>query len=193
MAAIDKLLQKNQGYATYSQIKAAGTSDSVIRKMLDAGEIEKEKPGIYKLPEIYIDELYILQHRYPKGIYSLEMALWLLGLSLTVPFEPIMSFPYGTNTRLMKRAGVKPVVLRSNYEMGVVKVNIPSGQQVRAYEMERTLAECLRPVYKTDIQIIAPAFKAYMQRREMDFSKIFQYAKLFKVESKVQSYLEVLQ
>lgn len=103
-----------------------------------------------------------------------------------------MSFPYGTNTKLIKEAGIKPIILRSNYEEGIVEVRTPGGQIVRVYEIERTLTESLRGVYKMDVQIIAPAFKMYASKGKINFSKLLKYAKMFKVEKKVQSYLEVL-
>lgn len=192
MSELKELLKINHGVITFDQATKAGVSYAVIRKMLDSGKLEKEDRGIYRDPGVYIDELYTLQHRYPKGVYSLETALWLHGLSLTVPFEPVMSFPYGTNTKLIKEAGIKPIILRSNYEEGIIETAAPAGQMVRVYEVERTLAESLRGVYKIDIQITAPAFKMYAAKGKINFPKLFKYAKMFKVEKKVQSYLEVL-
>jgi len=155
MSTVDKLLVDNQGLITYSRVKELGIPYSAIKKMLNRGEIVKEESGIYRLPDTYVDELFVLQYRFPSGVYSLETALWLHGLSLTVPFEPVMSFPYGKNTKPMKEAGIKPIVMRANYEDGIVEVTTPGGQQVRVYEKERTLAEVLRPVYKVDVQIIS--------------------------------------
>ena len=192
MSKINKLIKTNRGYVTYNEVKESGISYNTVKKMIDSGEIIKEEPGIYKLPGTYIDDHFSLQHRYPKGIYSLETALWLHGLSLVVPFEPVMSFPYGTNTKLIKDAGVKPIILRSNYDTGIVIVKTPGGQHVHAYEKERALVECLRPIYKMDIQIIAPAFKTYAANEKIDYAKLLKYAKMFKVEDKVLSYLEVI-
>jgi len=192
MSRIDKLIKKNKGYITYSEAKKSGVSYNDIKKKIISGEVIKEDTGLYKLPDMYVDEYFTLQYRYPKGIYALETALWLHGLSLTVPFEPVMSFPYGTNTKLIKEAGVKPVILRSNYSVGIVEVATPGGQNVKVYEKERTLAECLRPIYKMDVQIIAPAFKSYAVEGKINYTKLLKYAKMFKVEDKVLSYLEVI-
>jgi len=192
MSRIDKLIKKNKGYVTYSEAKKSGVSYNDIKKKIISGEVIKEEAGIYKLPDMYVDEYFTLQYRYPKGIYTLETALWLHGLSLTVPFEPIMSFPYGTNTKLIKDAGVKPVILRSNYNVGIIEVATPGGQKVKVYEKERTLVECLRPIYKMDVQIIAPAFKYYVAEGKINYTKLLKYAKMFRVEDKVLSYLEVI-
>lgn len=106
--------------------------------------MESIERGIYHLPDTYIDDFFSLQYRFPKGIYSLDTALWLHGLSLTVPFEPVMTFPFGTNTRLMKEAGVKPIVARNHHEIGIIKLERQAGQFISVYDMERTLVECLR-------------------------------------------------
>ena len=192
MSKIDRLIKKNKGYITYSEAKKSGISYNDIKKKLVSGEVIKEDAGIYKLPDMYVDEYFTLQYRYHKGIYTLETALWLHGLSVTVPFEPVMSFPYGTNTKLIKEAGVRPVILRSNYNIGIVEMATPGGQSVKVYEKERVLAECLRPIYKMDVQIIAPAFKSYASAGRINYAKLLIYAKMFKVEDKVLSYLEVI-
>ena len=127
-----------------------------------------------------------------KGIFSLETALWLHGLSLTVPFEMTMSFPYGTNTKNVKSEGIRPLVLRSYYDEGIIELERQVGQKIKVYEPERVLAECLRPVYQVDVQVIAPAFKMYFQHHKVNYSKLFHYAQLFKVTNKLQSYMEVL-
>jgi hypothetical protein len=188
----EEIIDANNGFISSSQIKEAGIPYSSVRKMLNDGSLMKEERGLYRFANTYVDELYTLQYRYPKGIYSLETSLWLHGLSMTVPSEPVMSFPYGTNTKLIIEKGIKPIIIRSHYDEGIVKVKTPGGQIVRTYEIERTLAESLRSIYNVDIQIIAPAYKAYAAKHKVSFTKLLRYARMFKVDRKAQSYLEVL-
>jgi hypothetical protein len=150
--------------------------------------VESIERGIYHLPDTYIDDYFSLQYRFP----SLETALWLHGLSLTIPFEPVMTFPFGTNTRPMKEAGVKPIVARKYHEIGIIRLERQAGQFISVYDMERTLVECLRTAYHVDIQVIAPAFQAYFKKGAVDYAKLYHYAQLFKVTEKLQSYVEVL-
>ena len=114
------------------------------------------------------------------------------GLSLTIPFEITMSFPYGTNTKNIKKAGVRPIILRSNFDEGIIEIECISGQSIKVYERERILVECLRAVHQVDVQIVAPAFKQYFQSNQVNVSKLFYYAQLFKVMDKLQAYTEVL-
>ena len=191
---VNNILQvfRQNGFLTYKQIIEKELSYKTILKMAREGIIEIEEKGLYRLPDFYLDEFFILQYRFPKGIFSLETALFLHGLSLTIPFEITMSFPYGTNTKNIKEAGVRPIILRSNFDEGIIEIERISGQSIKVYERERILVECLRSVHQVDVQIIAPAFKKYFQSNQVNVSKLFYYAQLFKVMDKLQAYIEVL-
>ncbi|MDO5376610.1 type IV toxin-antitoxin system AbiEi family antitoxin domain-containing protein [Staphylococcus rostri] len=184
--------QEHQGFLTFQQVVEENLPYKMLLKMIEEGQVEVETKGLYRLPDTYLDEWFVAQQRFSKGIFSLETALWLHGLSLTVPFEMTMSFPYGTNTKNIKVEGIRPIVLRSNYDEGIIVLERQAGQKIKVYEPERVLAECLRPVYQVDVQIIAPAFKMYFQHHRVNYSKLFHYAQLFKVTNKLQSYMEVL-
>ncbi|AFV72017.1 Abortive phage infection protein [Streptococcus agalactiae] len=182
----------NHGFLTYRDMEERKLSYPILKQLLSLGVLESDERGIYRLPETYIDEYFSLQYRYPKGIYSLDMALWLHGLSLTIPFDPTMTFPYGTNTVKIREAGIKPIVVRSHYDIGAMELERQPGQTILVYDKERSLVECLRSVYKMDVQVVAPAFKDYFEQGKVNLSKLFHYARLFKVEKKLQSYIEVL-
>ena len=190
---IIEYLKRNNGILSYREVKEAGLSYRTYRKMIEQEELEPLGKGLYGLAEYYMDDWYLIQLRNPKGVYALDTALWLYGLSLTVPFEKTMMFPYGVNTSTIKQAQeVKPVVTRTNFDVGIVEIERKKGQQIRIYEIERTLVECLRPVYKMDVQLIAQAFKLYFQKYSVNYQKLMYYAKLFRVTDKIYSYIEVL-
>ena len=190
---IIEYLKRNNGILSYREVKEAGLSYRTYRKMIEKEELEPLGKGLYGLAEYYMDDWYLIQLRNPKGVYALDTALWLHGLSLTVPFEKTMMFPYGVNTSTIKQAQeVKPVVTRTNFDVGIVEIERQKGQQIRIYEIERTLVECLRPVYKMDVQLIAQAFKLYFQKYSVNYQKLMYYAKLFRVTDKIYSYIEVL-
>ena len=178
-------LKKNNGILSYREVKEAGLSYRTYRKMIVQQVLEPLGNGLYGMADYYMDDWYLVQLRNPKGIYALDTALWLHGLSLTVPFEKTMMFPYGVNTSVIKQSQeVKPVVTRTNFDVGIVEIERQKGQRIRI--------ECLRPVYKMDVQLIAQAFKIYFQKYSVNYQKLMHYAKLFKVTDKIYSYIEVL-
>lgn len=107
-------IKNNHGVITFRDMEELNFSYQQLNQLVSKGKVESIERGIYHLPDTYIDDYFSLQYRFP----SLEIALWLHGLSLTIPFEPVMTFPFGTNTRPMKEAGVKPIVARKYHEIG---------------------------------------------------------------------------
>lgn len=184
--------EDNDGLLNFNQVKQLGLSYYTLNLMLANKEVSSDERGLYSLPDVYIDEWFAIQHRFPKGIFSLDSALWLHGLSLTVPFRPTLSFPYGTNTKNLKQNNILPIVLRSYYDIGIEQLERQPKQSIFVYSRERTLAECLRPIYKMDIQLISTAFQIYFKSNQHHLDELYYYGKLFKVTRKLQSYIEVL-
>ena len=184
--------EDNDGLLNFNQVKQLGLSYYTLNLMLANAEIYSDERGLYSLPNVYVDEWFGIQHRFPKGIFSLDSALWLHGLSLTVPFQPTLSFPYGTNTKNIKQNNILPIVLRSYYDIGIEQLERQPKQSIFVYSRERTLAECLRPIYKMDIQLISTAFQIYFKNGQYNLNELYYYGKLFKVTRKLQSYIEVL-
>ena len=184
--------EDNDGLLNFNQVKQLGLSYYTLNLMLANAEIYSDERGLYSLPNVYVDEWFSIQHRFPKGIFSLDSALWLHGLSLTVPFQPTLSFPYGTNTKNIKQNNILPIVLRSYYDIGIEQLERQPKQSIFVYSRERTLAECLRPIYKMDIQLISTAFQIYFKSGQHNLDELYYYGKLFKVTRKLQSYIEVL-
>lgn len=184
--------EDNDGLLNFNQVKQLGLSYYTLNLMLANAEIYSDERGLYSLPSVYVDEWFSIQHRFPKGIFSLDSALWLHGLSLTVPFQPTLSFPYGTNTKNIKQNNILPIVLRSYYDIGIERLERQPKQSIFVYSRERTLAECLRPIYKMDIQLISTAFQIYFKSGQHNLDELYHYGKLFKVTRKLQSYIEVL-
>ena len=184
--------EDNDGLLNFNQVKQLGLSYYTLNLMLANAEIYSDERGLYSLPNVYVDEWFGIQHRFPKGIFSLDSSLWLHGLSLTVPFRPTLSFPYGTNTKNIKQNNILPIVLRSYYDIGIEQLERQPKQIIFVYSRERTLAECLRPIYKMDIQLISTAFQIYFKNGQYNLDELYYYGKLFKVTRKLQSYIEVL-
>lgn len=159
--------------------------------MIDEGQVEIEGKGLYRLPDTYLDEWFVAQQRFQKEFFFRNSSLvtWIITNSSLWDDDELSLWNQYKN---VKSEGIRPLVLRSYYDEGIIELERQVGQKIKVYEPERVLAECLRPVYQVDVQVIAPAFKMYFQNHKVDYSKLFHYAQLFKVTNKLQSYMEVL-
>ncbi len=188
-----QIVRKYNGTITSTQVVKEGFSRGSLKYLADKGVIDRSARGIYILPEMLDDELFNLHIRFKKGIFSGETALFLNDLTDRTPNIFQMTFPLNYNTSNLKAENVRCVRVKENlYDLGVVEIQTPGGNLVRAYGAERTLCDILRGHSNTDIQIVSEAFKRYTKRTNKNIPLLSEYAKKLRVEKKIRSYLEVL-
>lgn len=190
---IIKMAKENNGTVTTAMVVAAGFSRGNIKYLVDKGMIEKSSRGIYILPEVWEDEIFNLQNRFKRGIYSHETALFLWDLTDWTPNKYHMTFPMNYNLTNPKKENIRCVQCKKEiYDLGIEEVTTPGGNVVRAYSVERTLCDILKPHSRVDIQVVTEAFKRYAANSDKNIPVLSELAKLLKVEIKLRSYLEVL-
>lgn len=187
------MMAENNGTITTAQITAAGISKSSLYYLLEQGLIDRSERGVYILPEVWDDEMFNIQQKYRKGIYSLDTALFLNNLTDRTPNKFQMTFPISYNIGNIDRSRVVANRVKEEWhEVGVTIAQTPGGNTVRCYNNERTLCDILKMRNKTDIQLISEGFKSYVNKKEKNIILLTEYGKLFGVEKKLRSYLEVL-
>lgn len=191
--AIIKMAQENNGIVTAAMVVTAGFSRGNIKYLVDKGMIEKAARGIYILPEVWEDEIFNLQNRFKRGIYSHATALFLWDLTDRTPNKYHMTFPANYNLTKPKKENVCCVQCKEElYDLGIAEATTPGGNTVSVYSVERTLCDILRPHSRVDIQIVAEAFKHYATRSNKNIPVLSEYAKILRVEKRLRAYLEVL-
>ena len=190
---IMELASLNNGIITSAMIDAEGLSRGSLRYLTEQGLLEKVDRGVYTLPEVWEDEFVSLQSRFKKGIFSGETVLFLCDLTDRTPSCYHMTFPDTYNLTNVKKENVRCFQAKEPYySMGIVELTTPSGNKVRAYNIERTLCDILRTRRHTDIQIVVEAFQRYTQGNEKNIPLLAEYASNFHVEKRLSAYLEVL-
>lgn len=190
---IIKMAQANKGIVTTAMVVAAGFSRGNIKYLVDKGIIEKSARGVYILPEVWDDEIFNLQNRFRRGIYSHETALFLWDLTDRTPNRYHMTFPTNYNLTGPKRENIGCVQCSNDlYDLGIKDVITPGGHMVRAYSIERTLCDILRTHSHMDIQIVAEAFKRYAVKPGKNIPVLSEYARILRIERRLRAYLEVL-
>lgn len=196
MNVSDKIIQlakENNGVVTTTVLSEKGILRGNLKRLVDEGRLEKTARGVYILPEIWEDEFVNLQARFKKGIFSNETALFLWDLTDRTPNRYDMTFPNNYNLTNVKKEGINcSRVKREWYTEGKNLIESPGRNKITAYNMERTLCDILRKRGGTDMGIITESFKRYVVRKDKNLPLLSEYAKKFRVEEKVRSYLEVL-
>ena len=193
MQEIIDFAKRNNGIVTSAMVSSAGFPRGCLKYLSDTGKLEKTARGVYVIPSVWEDEFVNIQNRFKKGIFSLETALFLWELTDRTPIKFHMTFPQTYNLTSPKNEGIIcNSVVKSIYALGITDVKTPSGNTVKAYNIERTLCDILKKCNHSDIQIITDTFKQYVHHRDKNIPLLSEYSKILKVEKKLRTYLEVL-
>lgn len=190
---LTKLLTlSDNGMITSKQVTAVGIHRGILTELTEAGQLIRYGRGIYIKSDVWEDDLYLLQRKYSRGIYSHDTALYLLGYSDRTPIQYTMTFPKGYNAPSLKQEDLNVKrAMPEIYSLGIIEINSPSGNPIRIYDLERTLCDIVRG-NGSDIQIVSAAMKKYASSKEKDIHKLMQYADKLRVKSKITQYMEVL-
>lgn len=187
------IAKNNNGMITATQVTEAGIPRRCLTECVNKSVLYKAQRGVYVLPDIWEDEMFILQYKYPKGIFSFETALYLHGLTDRTPLSFTMTFPKGYNISAAKNNGVNTKIVNvENYELGLSEMNSPCNNKIRVYDTERNLCDIVKGKNVCDIQVVNSAMKSYVKSKDKNINKLFEYAEQLKVKSKIAYYMEVL-
>ncbi len=181
------------GYITSVQVTDAGIPRRKLTEAVRAGELVQVDRGLYALPDVWEDPLYIAQHRFSRGIFSDDTALFLHGMTDRAPFALTMTFPRSYNATAAKAAGIACRTCADDVlGLGLCDIQTEYGNIVRAYDVERTLCDIVRGQGTPDSQLVVPAMQSYVKKKDRDPIKLVAYARNLGVETKIRNYLEVL-
>ena len=192
-AEILHMAEAHNGIITSTRVTKAGIPRRCLGSMVRSGLLRQAERGVYTLPDTWEDELYILQWRFSKGIFSHETALYLHHMTDSTPSRYTMTFPFGYNPGNVHNRGVTAkVVSEEMYPLGIIALASPNGNLIQVYNIERTLCDMVKTRHKADIQVVNQAMRMYVGSRNKDIAKLMDYAGLLRVKPKVQTYMEIL-
>lgn len=191
---IKALAENGDGIIRTAQVEAAGISRPMLKKYMDAGQLERVRKGLYTLRDGLADEYSLLQAQCSKAVYSYGTALFLWGMSDRTPHLIDITVPHGTNLSRLRRdnPGLRcHYVQKEFYELGIAETASPQGGSVRLYDKERCICDLIRDKDQMELQLFTQAIKDYFKEKTNP-RKLLKYGKLFGIEDKIRIYMEVL-
>ncbi len=193
MSPLLELVSQAGGYVTSSQATEAGIPRRKLTKAVASGKLVKLDRGLYALPEIWEDPYFVIQHKFSRGVFSDDTALFLHGMTDRAPFSLTMTFPRAYNASSAREDGITCRTCADKMlDLGLCEITTPHGNKVRVYDIERTLCDIVRGQQVADTQVVTPAMRAYARKPDREPAKLVEYARKLGVEKKIRTYLEVL-
>lgn len=170
-----------------------GISKAMLYKLCKEDKIHRIVKGQYILPDDMQDELLSISKRSDKIIFSHETALFLHGISDRTPFEHTITAPSGCIPSAAIKSECKVYYIKPElFDLGRTILQTPAGNNVQAYDLERTICDVIRSRNKVGTETFLAALKMYAASPKKNLNKLNTYAKQLRVEKVLRQYLEVL-
>ena len=170
-----------------------GISKALLYNLCKEDKIHRIVKGQYILPDDMQDELLSISKRSDIIIFSHETALFLHGISDRTPFEHTVTAPSGCIPSAAIKSECKVYYIKPElFELGKTTLRTPSGNNVPAYDLERTICDVIRSRNKLGTETFLAALKLYAANPKKDLNKLNSYAKKMRVFNVLRQYLEVL-
>lgn len=183
----------NGGIISTKAAETGGVSRAMLSILNKQGKIRRIAQGQYILANDIQDDLLSIDIRSDNIVFSHETALWLHGISDRTPFVHSITVPTG---KIPSRAildeckiyYIKPEL----FELGRTALQTPYGNTVSAYDLERTICDCVRSRNKMGSETFLAALKAYAARKDKNLNLLYDYATKLRIAGVLRQYLEVL-
>lgn len=190
---VAKTLSNMVGVLEVSNIDELNISKDNFYKFVKDNNYEKVGPGMYASKDDIVDELLVLHKRCPNGVISHDEALYYYGLVDREPLSHTITVYSGFNASRLIKSGYTVYYVNKDF-LNIGKVNVIDnfGNEIPMYDLERTIIDLIRNRSKFEIQDFTSALKTYAKRPDKNLSKLYEYAKAFRVDKILRTYMEIL-
>ena len=182
---IKQIMNTNNGMLSTRMIEPLNISRQYLSIMENNNDIEKISRGIYLSPSAFEDSYLSFQQKYKKAIFSHMNALYFYGMTEEFPYNYTVTVPQSYHVGIVNEKCNVFYVSDDIYELGVVEIETPNGNKVRAYDKERCICDIIRSKGRMDLEQVKKTIKQYMQRRDKDIAKLSEYSKKMGINKKV--------
>lgn len=190
---LEELIKSSKGIITSKIANEHDIHREYLSEYVEQGKLERISHGIYIAPHVWEDRMLILQLRKHKMIYSHETALHLHKLTVMNPRTYHVTVPTGYNTSKLHQEGlIVHTIKKDLLNMGICSIQTDLGNEIRLYNMERTICDILRDRNHQDTTLVSESLKGYLLRPDRDLAKLMQFASYFRIDKILNYYLEVL-
>jgi len=187
------ILKDQNGILLTSDLLKYGIPRTYLSIVEKNGEVQRISRGVYSPAGYMIDEMAGLQARYKGAVFSHETALYLLELTDRTPLFYSVTVPATYNATSLKANGTKVYfVNRGVFLLGSATMKSPHGNDIKTFNLERTICDILRNRNQMDIQFVNVALKKYAIHKDRNIDRLYNYAKRFRIQKIVREYMEVL-
>ena len=165
-----------------------------VQKMIEQGFVEKVRYGYYQwINPNDCSEVGTVIRLFPDAIFCMDTALRFYGYINRTPsvWHLAVSKDSGKSRFKIDYPFVKPhYIVPACLEIGLTSGNM-DGYQVRVYDKERVICDCLRSRNKMDKEIFNKAIQNYIADSQKNIPRLLEYAEALRVKKAVKELIGV--
>jgi predicted transcriptional regulator of viral defense system len=189
---LNHLIKKNGGLILTKELKEEKIPREYLSIFLEEDKLERIKRGGYTTPDTFNDEMYVIQQKNTRLIYSHETALYLHDLSDRDPLEYTVTAPHGYHNPYLKDENIKVhTVKKELHLLGVMGKETIYGRKIKVYNRERTICDILRDRNNMAISMVNESIRKYLMGKDKDLHLLLDYGDKLRISSVLRKYLEM--
>lgn len=190
---LNDLIERKDGLVLTEDVDANNVPRQYLAQFVKEERLERIARGVYLAPDTFDDEMYRLQAKNRRIIFSHETALYLHDLTDRDPLEWSVTVPYGYNATHLRRAGVKVYTVKKElHQLGITEGETLYGRPILIYNKERTICDIVRNRNNMDGAILNDAIKRYLKQKDKNIPLLLRCAGKLNVQNTLRGYLEIL-
>ena len=193
-STLEKMIVTGDGSISRKDALANGVPPAAFARYVSSNRLVRIRRGVYA-KDGAVDDLFQLQRRYPRIVYSGMTALYLLGLTDRIPDSIEFTIPKGYRVRKESIGSNVICHIENNGELfdsGNVSVETVFGNSVACFSKEKMVVEMMRKRDDYDSELFLKAVKTFLKGKDKNMDFLFKYARMRKVEEKVYRILEAM-
>jgi len=194
IAILKKIFSQHNFVMTTAELTNSKLYYADIQKMLEAGLIEKIKRGYYHWIDDFSDsEVIIINKLFPDAVFCMETALFYYRYSERNPAQ--WNFAIDKNVSKQRTKIDYPFIKAYRVEPALVTLGETKGKidfiEVRIYDRDRTICDCLKNMTKMDKEIFNKAIQSYVKDPKKNIPNLMKYAKELRIQKRVKDLIGV--
>lgn len=178
------------GFIKTDEIDSQWAYRQMLRMVKD-GELVRVRQGIYALPEVLGSLMYDMEKIIPGGIICSYSAWAYYNLTTQTPYGVFVALPRGRKARVPGFPVINISYVSSDlFHLGEIESMI-GGYKCHIYDLERSVCDAIKARNKIGIDVCAEILNNYLQRKDKNLVLLNKYAKILRIQSTLNKYLEI--
>ena len=189
------VFREHGGVLTMSEAMALGIHRRELYTLRDRGDLEVISRGVYRLiemPEPSLPDFIPIAKKIPKGVICLISALAFHEITTQIPHFVYVALPTTAHRPKISHPPIRCFWYSNKLLTTGIEEHTIDGCTVRVFGVEKTLVDCVKFRNKIGMDVVLEALKMYWRSRKINLDKLFELAKLFRVEKILKSIMEVI-